>query len=366
MKKFFISGCIMATMFCAGTKAQVFVIQRGDASSTYSTIQAAVEALQDGDKLFIPPGVHSLTGSTWTTNHISERVNQNTLAISKKVDIIGTGYDQSIESSIIRDGNFVLSTGADGVDPGASGSTVTGVRFESTLYFDGVSDVLMSRCQAAGATHFCETGTGNMLLECDLNDQYLSNSPFIYAPASNTIEFTVAKCIFRSTYCDFINSTVNNCIFLAATMAPGSGYGFWLRFANCKVNNCIFVHTGNTIITVGFPSFFQNTAFKNNLWVRFNPDLGGSAGCSMENNMSGVPYEDVFTNPAAGDYTLKPACACQTIATDGREPGIFGTDFPFKTNRLPSAPHFKSVYISPETDLDGNLPVKITIEAQNR
>jgi len=357
MKKYFLATCIIASMFCAKATAQVFVIQRGDDFSTYATIQAAVEALLDGDKLFIPPGIHSLTGCTWTTNRGGVKVNQNTLAITKKVDIVGTGYDQSIESSIIRDGSFVLSTGANGVDPGAGGSTVSGVRFESDLHLDGVSELFMSRCQVTNAIRFHGTGAKNVLTECDFNNNVIVNTPFYTNFGTNALELMISKCIFRGSAQNFYNSMISNCIFLYF-----NPHGSW-SVTNCTVNNSIFVTTGSDQLS----NTFLNTTFKNNLWVGGNMYVGGSVGCIIdESNMMNVPAANVFTNSAAGDYTLKPECNCQTIAIDGREPGIYGTAYPFKSSKLPAAPHFKTVSISAETDAGGNLPVKITIEAQDR
>ena len=66
MKKLIIWVFLLACLTVTSVNAQVFLIERGTSSFTYPNIKAAVDALQDGDKLYLPPGIFSLTGYNWT------------------------------------------------------------------------------------------------------------------------------------------------------------------------------------------------------------------------------------------------------------------------------------------------------------
>ena len=340
MKKLIIWVFLLACLAVTSVNAQVFLIERGASSFTYPNIKAAVDALQDGDKLYLPPGIFSLEAYSWTGYNANESY-PNTLAVGKKVAIYGAGYNQGASSTILRNGSFRFIQGA-------TGSSVTGVRFDGPIYLDKASNVNMSRCLFTSYVYFTDFSTNDYVNECEFLQSINMSSQ------SSTV-FT--KCIFNTNYGNgFHNSTLSNNLFM---------YQYGFVFTNCSMINNIIVgnrNDTNTALTVSG----TNNSFSYNLWIgtimQYNP-LNNN---TFSNEITEVPFSATFEDFNSGNYHLKAASAGKNAANDGRDVGIYGTAFPFKESRLPSIPYFSVKAISPETDASGNLPVNLKIEAQER
>ena len=323
--KFINTFCLLALLTCTGIKAQVFIIERGSDTFAFQNFTDAVAALQDDDKLFVPPGGHA-------GDH----------TINKSVIIYGAGYNNGAESSRL-DGLITLA---------ADGIIITGIRFNN-LMMNAISNLYMTRCLVSGYTVFQGTGNGNFISECE----FVGN--FGYSTSPRPVYCTASKCIFRHPYLYAQSSIFYNCIFL------GLGTGNSLNVDNGNFNNNIFMTT-NHIAAPGM-SGVTNSTFDSNLWV-------GNAPSSPENNHNTINannimdelYANVFTNPTAGDFSLKSECSGKGAGTDGRDVGIFGTEIPFKESRMPAVPAFTLKSVAPETDATGKLNVKFVIEAQER
>ena len=353
-----ISFCFLASFTCLHIKAQVFVIERGSSFLTYKTIGTAINALQDDDILYIPPGVHDIAGMTWKGYNGAGNFT-NTLAITKKVTIIGAGYWVPDKSSTIANsgsgvGVFVLTENA-------SGSVITGIRFETELRFDHVSNIQMDRCGANQATYFGGTGENNILTECTFSP--ITKGSSSYRSGGSGVSVVANKCTFWSTTTQFHSSTVWNSNFF---MISYSNNNYFVADNSYFWNN-IFIHNDPTNVLSSNRNFglqqVNNSVFNNNLWVSVGAiDSHGSN--TFTKNMTATSVDNVFTNYSAGDYRLLSTCVGKNAGTDGTDVGIYGTQVPFKTNRLPFVPHIimdkKLLY----TDGDGKLPVNITIEAQ--
>ena len=80
-------------------------------------------------------------------------------------------------------------------------------------------------------------------------------------------------------------------------------------------------------------------------------------------------FFNFFTNPTSAgefrsnyDYRLTSTAAAQYLGTDNTQVGLYGTDNPF-TN-VPTNPQITSKEVAKETDANGKLSVKFTVEAQ--
>ena len=145
----------MVCLFAFSTlQAQVFLIERGTSTTlTFNNIKAAVDALQDNDRLYIPPGAHNLAGYKWT-GYNDDQNHDNILVINKKVSIFGAGYNEGGNSTVIEGGELVIGKNA-------GGSLITGIWFKSPLRLDNVSNCIVSRCKTG--SYFYLTGTGSSI-----------------------------------------------------------------------------------------------------------------------------------------------------------------------------------------------------------
>jgi len=342
MKKMIISFVVsLLIVISSNLKAQVFVVEHAGVSSTYSNIKVAVDALQNDDKLYIPPGQFSLNGYTWTGYSGTEN-RGNTIAITKRVSIYGAGYNQGANSTIIADGNFLIGTGAEG-------TTISGLRFDGQFTVDNVSNVMISRCKTNYYFYVQGVGANNYVTECDLHQLGVNSTGGVI----------MTKSLIRSNGgTTYMNSTISNNIFF-----------YWCNnYINCSLVNNIFIYSRNDVNTnlqIG-SSYTSNNSFSYNLWVGANPYSLADYNITLTNEKTNQNFSTTFIDFDGGDYHLKIGCLGINAGNDGKDVGIFGTAFPFKESRLPAIPYFAVKAISSETDAAGKLPVSITVQAQDR
>jgi hypothetical protein len=350
MKRKIFSCMAASVLFCASISAQVFIIERSGNSLAYSNIKAAVDALQDDDHLYLPPGEYSLNEYNWDgydgTNY------SKTLCVNKKVSIYGGGYANGSNSTVLKDGAFII-----GKDAG--GSLITGIRFRENCLFrmDNVSNCIVSRCLAESFFLLYGAGDNNIITECEFKSTVGANESGYINGQGNGLSCIFSKCIFAPSNHYLRASNVYNCIFLNGNNIFSDA---------CTFNNNIFIlnregmNSESTIV-----SGTQNS-YSNNLWVGGTPSASDGSNNTFNNEITNEPYANVFVNAGAGDYHLKGECRGKNAGIDSKDVGIYGTNVPFKENRLPSIPNFSIKAISPETDTTGKLPVHIVIDAQER
>jgi hypothetical protein len=147
------------------------------------------------------------------------------------------------------------------------------------------------------------------------------------------------------------NLVIKNCVL------THNGDYFLYGISNIIFQNSIILNTSNYSFIAGSSSF----TFTNNLLVR--PAFSNNSFV-MTGNIFGIPLTDIFVDASKGDYHIKPTCTqALTLATDGKEVGIYGTESPFLVPTF--APRFVSIN-NAESTVNGKLSVKMTVEARNR
>lgn len=338
MKKTVLTLFTILLVISMGLKAQVFVVEHGSTTNTFSNIKAATDALQDDDKLYIPPGVFSFSGYTYNNGSFDY---VSTIAITKRVHIYGGGYNQGGKSTVLSSGTLWLTNLA-------AGSTITGIKFGGTLILDNLTNVIVSRCMFDNQLVIRSSGANNIITECDLKDGISVNGNY------GTI---VSKCIIRD-YCTADLTTFSNNTF---TTIPHI-------MSNSVLQNNVFIASTNINPTTNYSVSGTNNNFSYNLWLgALAASSSPSNNNSIEsNNIYGEYYLDAFVNYVGGDYHLKSTSLGHNAGIDGSDVGIFGTSTPFKENGLPAIPFFSVKSISSETNAAGKLPVSLKIEAQDR
>lgn len=342
MKKI-LTHFVFMCLACISLQAQVFIIERSSNTTlTFDNIKSAVDALKDGDRLYLPSGVHDdykWTGYEGTLNY------SNILVVNKKVFIYGAGYNEGANSTVIKGGTFVI-----GKD--AKGALITGVRFDNNFTLDNVSNCVVSRCKMKGIFSLNGIGANNNVTECEFNNN-LSSGPSPYTGNGDGLSSNFSKCVF-TYYPSFNTATISNCLFFD-----------WSNFQNCSLSNNIFI-ISKTVTNSKRTITGSNNTFSYNLWVGGYTESDVSQNNTFKKEMDKESYANVFVDADKGDFHLKDGCVGKNAASDGKDVGIFGTTIPFKENKLPSIPTFSVKVISTETDATGKLPVNIVIDAQER
>lgn len=351
MKKYILS-IVICLLMAVSVQAQVFVIERGSNTTlTFDNIKSAVDALQDNDKLYLPPGSYSLRGYNWEGYAGTENYS-DLLMINKKVSIYGGGCMNGANSTILKDGT--LAIGKD-----AAGSMITGIRFDYYFQLDNVSNCIVSRCIMNSYFKLYGEGSNNIVTECEFRGQVDSNARGYLNNSGNGLSCIFSKCLFGSWY-QLRGATVYNCIFKDIY---SSNYN--TSFYNSTLRNNIYIvssNVTNAVLTI----YGTNNSFSNNLWVGGYPAANAEDNNSFNNEIERETYANVFVNAVSGDYHLQSICKGKNAGNDGTDVGIYGTNLPFKEDRLPLTPNFSLISISPETDATGKLPVNIVVDAQDR
>ena len=236
---------------------------------------------------------------------------------------------------------------------GSIGSSITGVRIEGNVYLKD-SVITVSRCNMTS-----------------MNIQNGSE------PIS---QITISDCHIGSL--NGGNDVVTNCLVERCVVHGNIGSGN--KTHQMLIKNCILLHTSryayeglhnlsivNSIILHNNDYIFYNYNYgynctgitlNNNLWVRAS--LHYNSSFILNDNVWSVLAEDIFEDFENGDYRIKSTCTqALTLADDGGQVGIYGTDEPFLVPTL--APRIISIDNAKKVS-DGKLSVKMEVEARDR
>ena len=319
---------LFSTVFVINAQS-VIAVQNGGTPSFYTTLDSAIINAHNGDTLFLPCGTFNLT-----------------VAISKSLHLIGVGHELATNMATGQ----TMINGSVTLENEASNGSLMG--FELTGGIKGgenISNYMVRRCYF---NYFILTGNNSnwTLIENGIGTITIS------AP-------TITNCFFFNNFLtggmggNFDTSTFMNNIFFF--MYQGI-YGDGLRTvgaSNSLFENNIFLSVSYTCSGIG------NSELNNNLFVESSP-LSYSS-CWGVNNIVG--QQPIFVE---GGYHLQETSPGKTGGKNGTEEGaevgIYGGLYPWKDGALPPNPHFQLIDVAPKVDAEGNLNVRIKVEAQER
>lgn len=306
----------------------VYVLQNGNRVLFFSALTNVISSMEDGDTLYLPP--KPLDAS---------------LTIAKRVAIIGAGYhpDSSAVTGITKiTGNVIFAKKS-------RGSSMTGVRTEGYVSVHD-SSISVTRCNIQyvsvqnGSIPISQVYFGDCVIRGD-----------VYGFNDVVTNALIERCVISGNIQSgnkTNNLMIKNCVLLF------EGQFFSRDVSNLIIQNSIILDNDLSYMFYGSTS---SLTLKNNLWVRSAFSI---ASFSITGNVFGVPKADIFVNASTGDYRIKPTLTqALTLATDGKEVGIYGTEYPFL---VPThAPRFIAIN-NAESVVNGKLSVKMKVEARSR
>lgn len=299
------------------------VNQTAAARATFTSLQAAIDSVANGDTLYVEPG------------------NYGTINLTKNLKMYGVGFDVTLYDSATvfkaesQIGNMTIAAGG-------SGSAIEGFRITS-LNFAGsnstINNILIKRCLFSTSLEL-RAASGIYNLSNILISQSIINN---FSIGSNVTGSTVSGVI------------VSNCIL--------QGSIFSIQVTNLGLNNfsgAIFSHNvikpstfspasatfQNNIIHVGLGSATAST-FNNNICTSVQPTTGGNSFGS--GNVFSVGTENIFVSAASvwtssqatnlvQNFQLKAGSPAIGAASNGGNCGIFGGNAPMPFPPTPSIP----------------------------
>ncbi len=322
--------CVFVILFSQAKAQSLIAVQNGSAPKFFQQVDDAITNSTDGDTIYIP-------GGSWNIG----------VPINKRLHLIGVGHHPdstkvTFPTTII--GEVTLATGA-------SNGSLTGILIKDGFNSSNatISSYSVSRCRIS-ILQFSSKNSNFMFVENILEQNISSSGP---ESASN---FS-----FLNNFIGYLNGVYfpNNSIYKNNIFSYSSWYGYSSQYSLFE-NNIFFSNIISSIL---------NSTFKNNLFV---PQVVFPNGTNVgSNNIVNQELTTIFVNQEGStfnythDYHLQSTCPGKNAGTDGTDIGIYGGIYPWKAGSVPANPHFQSLKISPTTDTNGNLNVKIKVAAQD-
>ena len=323
--------------FVCVLQAQVISVLTNGVTTHVATLQAALDAAEDGSIIYLPGSPGGITAN---------------VKIDKTVNIIGVGYRDDmnpVTTKSLVNGNITFL-------PGSDGSTLMGV------YLDG--DVII------GETGLGTTGyVVNALLiqQCNIN-KITQVTPNSSSYGGNTIKITQNIIRYYPNYLRINNPIITNNIFTNTnnnTIYYTSGALFTnnIFYATSPIASSTNTHFRNNICLGGMSNYIGFTIFTNNIICSTSTFVGNYSNVTKDQifkkweGYSGFRYTD--------DYSLMDTSVGKNGGSDGKDVGIYGGDG-WKEGAIPFNPHIESADIAPETAADGTLSVKIKVSVDEK
>jgi len=328
MKAFIITAILCLTGMVINAQNSIALQTKGS-TVFYQVLDSAINHALDGDTLYLSGGVFGVSGT-----------------LNKRLHLVGVGHHPDSTKST---SSTNLLSGLKLGSRAASGS-ITGINMGNNyISIQGSLDnYIISRCKLSIESS-TNTVSNLLCIENVLKNIAINGNNNIFY--NNIIEANNAS--FGTS------NTLKNNIFLGNYFLSGGGGAINYSL----FENNIFLDNYNNSIS---GSIFFNS-FKNNLFFR-TTNLGSSNfGIG---NLVNQPQSSVFINQTgntfdyAHDYHINPDSPAKNTGTDGTDIGIYGGPFPWKEGSVPFNPHIQSLIIDSKTDKDGNLNVKIKVQAQ--
>ncbi|MDP1726912.1 MAG: hypothetical protein Q8M15_09025 [Bacteroidota bacterium] len=325
------------------SKAQRVILIKNPGSSTplfANSFYDAVNIASPGASIYLPGGILLF--------------NNSTINIQKPLNIYGVGYRMD---STLDNGGPTIYDYPIYLDTSAAGTLITGLRGGSIIIKSSNTSII--RCKVDIQFGYA---CSNVLLA-----ENIIGSCNSYGYNLTAVVFR--NNIFSNTLNSFTNTNFYNNVFLLS-----SYYILYSMNLNTLANN-IFCSQG--VSSSGITSSCYGNLLRNNLFIRSDSvsilHFNNGISASSSGNIFNQPLSTIFTNYSgtgvwneSQNFHLKPGCMGINKGSDTTDIGIYGGDFPFKEGAQPFNPRISKVSIPNNTNSSGLLPVKITIQAQDR
>jgi hypothetical protein len=313
------------------SKAAVLTVSNTSPSpGQYIALADAVAAASAGDTLYVQ-------GSAF---------NYNSVTITKKLTLIGTGHHVPNQNPLTSDIDYVYL--ADGSD----GSSFIGLNL---YYFEtqaaDIDSITVTRCRFRYQIRFNQAGCDRWVID------------------GNVFDYTAANIMGQNQDMDYM--TIKNNIFNGYLQ----DFNYYGNCTNLYVLNNIFLHS-----SIAFSTLYYAYAY-NNIFYRATPNSGAN-GTTFENNMSyqcgnnafpnGTNYENVdpkfvsFPNAGASftyshNFKLQGSSPAIAAGNDGLDLGVYGGVGNFEQNGIPAIPQIRSFNIGGVTTVAPGATLNLNI-----
>lgn len=311
------------------------------AGMDFSSINAAMESseVMAGDVLYL-----------------DQYYNENNVqTVTKKVVIVGTGYDTSFTDE------QVVATLTSRLDLKASGVLVKSVRLSTVHFYN--DDCTLDRCYATSISTKSSTAGMNHIYSCYINgviSGYSSSQYSMYDIQNCVILYGSSEDMLKYMSSSIINNNV-----IIHSYSSGASYYCLNGIYNSSITNNIILRTytnlyNNDIYNAGSGSgntIEHNVLSRTSALSYYPNNKVGYGGSSSELFIQTGNYSDY--------YKLADNSVAKGYATDGGDVGCHGGMFGCPAGGRPQyIPYFTKVTVGSRSE-NGKLPVNVTIKIQD-
>lgn len=290
------------------------------------------------------------------TLYLDQYYNENTeQTVTKKVVIIGTGYDTSLTDE------QVVATLTNALYLKANGIIVKSVKLYTVGFYN--DDCIIDRCYTNNIHSSSTTAGMNHIYSCYINGYiygYNSGNRSMLDIQNNAIVYNNSN----NTIYDLKSSIINNNIIISNY---NGSYYCLNNIINSQITNNIILKTYTTYFNYDLSSYVYSSGSGNTIEHNilsqttrlqyFPTNKVGYGGSASELFTQTGNYSDY--------YKLAEKSAARGYATDGGEVGCHGGMFGCPSGGRPQyIPYFSKVTVGSRTE-DGKLPVSISVKIQN-
>jgi hypothetical protein len=326
------SFCIYLTIQLFAQTPQIALVKPNGVTTIHTTLQAAYDAAEDDDYIYLPGGTFTLSNT-----------------IIKSIHIIGAGsnQDSTVTTGMSRINTLSIGTGSDG-------GSIEGVYFLFQV---------PGNCNN-GSIDFIEPVSNYKITNC-----FLEKGISFTGLVTNTI---IRNNVIKSSGCGSLWSSLKGNITnsLIANNLIISTIGIILE-ANQFDNNIFFFN--QQFYQLNLPNscsyrnnIFQSTISTNNSILKNNVNASVSGSNNIINNNIWENFSDIFLNSATyydpqNNYHIKPTSLCKNSGHDGTDRGIYGGLFPWVEGSVPSNPHIYFKQVDSQTNESGQLQIHFKV-----
>ena len=352
MKNLIIVCILISQVYSVGFAQVITVSNQSNSPGQYSNLQAAINAANPGDTLYVQ-------GSTNSYGNIT---------VNKRLTFIGPGFNPQGQFIVTANiGSITL----DSVVPTSSGtgSNFIGLNIANiteTVYYSQINNILVDRCRISGSLKSYISGNNWIIRNClfiwaghlnvinigNWSNLVILNNVFSFSPFGPNSTFPAIENSYQSSI------IINNNIFTGYNQG-----GAFQNIANAQFSNNIFYGKSPTGAT--------SSVFSNNL------SFGGSApilpptGNIGQNNLVNVDpqFVSIPVNTFTFDYAYDFHLDTTLLGSDGTDIGIFGGTYPmpsFGGYIITGHPRLPQVYFLhlQNNVISLNTPLNITVKAR--
>jgi hypothetical protein len=316
-------------------------------------LETAIQNAVSGDTIYLPGALIEV---------------QNDLIISKKLALIGAGWDMDSigglkRTELRKNGNLVNINYREGSNGSLLtgcivGNIVFGYKDDVNDYFDNIENVTIWRNDIKQISLGVNNTTANKVKKISIRENILNSNDYtvgyICIHGNYATECLISNNLFLGYYTieflinSYIYNNVINC--LSTTLSYVSG---------CYIQNNYFSYF--------YPSSCENNSFYNNAFANdFTFPYGTNSGANNLTNQEAIKTFQVNDLNWPKNLQIRDASPCKNAGADGTDIGIYGGTAPYKPGAVPFNPHIDRSSISVQTDKDGNLKVNIQVSAQTK